>query len=53
MFVSNIAASGDSTVHFGTPATYSSIDNRKLNVLMLAMSAIVVLVLGLVKMCPI
>jgi hypothetical protein len=53
MFVSNIAVSGDSTIYFGTPAKYSTIDNRKLNVLSLAMSAIMVLVLGLMKLCVI
>jgi hypothetical protein len=49
-FVSNIAVSGVSTIYFGTPAKYSTIDNRKLNALRLAMSAIMVLVLGLMKM---
>jgi len=49
--VSNIAARGDSSTHFGTRATYSSIDNRKSNVLRLAVSAVMVLVPGLMKMC--
>ena len=43
MFVSSIAASDDSTTKVGTPETYRSIDNMKLNVM--------VLVFGLMKMC--
>ena len=51
MFVSSIAASDDSTTKVGTPETYRSIDNMKLNVLRLATSIVMVLVFGLMKMC--